>query len=381
MRTAGKDQPCEECLRRSWLLAALSASLDYRCGDRARLFELLALGDEDLIRAVAGRRRKALGERYAQLKASSLDSANRPPAVCRHDPRYPAALNGAWAPPMLNVEAGVDKLAELTAGPVVAIVGSRRATDYGIEMAKCLARGLAAAAVTVTSGLTDGIAVAAHAGALEARGNPVAVLPGGLDVGCPARRRLLYKRIMSTGCAVSELPRDCAPRRWGQAASERIIAGLATLTVVVEADEDAADLATARLAGALSRAVAAVPGRVTSPASMGPHALLMAGAHLVRGPADVLELLYDGDSYEATPVPDMTQARLEPRLRRILERVGAGEDTPDKLAGDARHAPEALLALSELELMGALARGDGGRYVPCDALPPRRIARSCGPAQ
>jgi DNA processing protein len=277
---------------------------------------------------------------------------------------------------MLHVGGAVDRLAELTAGPVVAIVGSRRATDYGVEMAKSLARGLAAGGVTVTGGLTDGIAISAHAGALEARGGSVAVLPGGLDVGCPARRRSLCERVTRSGCAVSELPRDCAPRRWGQAASERIVAGLSTLTVVVEADEDPAELAGARLAQALGRTVAAVPGRVTSRASRGAHALLMAGARLVRGPADVLELLFDGASGAAAPAPARTA--LEPRLRRIFERVGEGVDTPEKLVGDAPHASDALLALSELELLGLLARGDGGRYVPRDALAPRETAPGGG---
>jgi DNA processing protein len=376
MRAAGNGHACGQCLRRSWLLAALSASLDYRCHDLARLFELLALSDEDLMRAVGGRRREELRGRYLQLDAKSVDATHRARAVCRHDPRYPAALKGTWAPPMLNVGGAVDRLAELTARPVVAIMGTRRATDYGIEMAKSVARGLAAAGVTVTGGLTDGIAMSAHAGALEARGGSVAVVPGGLDVGCPARRRSLCERVMRSGCAVSELPRDCAPRRWGQAASERIVAGLATLTVVVEANEDPGELGGARLAQALGRTVAAVPGRVTSPASRGAHALLMAGARLVRGPADVLELLFDGGNCGATPAPAPAPARaaLEPRLRRIFERVGEGADTPEKLAGDAPHAADALLALSELELLGLLARGDGGRYVPRDALAPREIA-------
>jgi len=368
------DHACGQCRRRSRLLAELGVSLDYRCGDRARLFELLALSDEDLVGALGGRRGEELRRRYSQVHAKPVDASRDGPAVCRHDPRYPSALSGAWAPPMLNVGGAVDRLAELTAGPVVAVVGSRRATDYGIEMAKSLARGLAAAAVTVTGGLTDGIAVSAHAGALEAGGSSVAVLPGGLDAGCPARRRSLCERVMHRGCAISELPRDCAPRRWGQAASERIIAGLATLTVVVEADEDPAELAAARLAQALSRMVAAVPGRVTSPASRGAHALLMAGAHLVRGPADVLELLFDEASLGAAPALVPARATLEPRLRRILERVGEGGDTPDKLAGSAPNAAGTLLALSELELMGVLARGDGGRYVLRDAIAPRESA-------
>ena len=117
--------------------------------------------------------------------------------------------------------------------------------------------------------------------------------------------------------------------------------------------------------------MAAVPGRVTSPASRGTHTLLMDGAQLVRDAADVLALLLGGVE------PRTAKARRAPRrhssrgCRHTLDSVGAGRDTPDKLAGAGTDAGEMLLALSELELMGLLARGDGGRYVLRDALPSR----------
>jgi DNA processing protein len=187
----------------------------------------------------------------------------------------------------------------------------------------------------------------------------------------------LYERVKSSGCAVAELPNDCAPRRWGKLASERIIVGLSELTVVVEAEERPHELASARIARDLGRKVAAVPGRVTSPLSRGTHALLVGGAELVRGPEDVLELLCrvgpPGASGRGRPSRNAAKnltapAALEPRLRQTLERVGAGEDTPDKLTGSGTDTDEVLLALSELEVMGLLARGDGGRYVPRDPL-------------
>jgi predicted Rossmann fold nucleotide-binding protein DprA/Smf involved in DNA uptake len=102
---------------------------------------------------------------------------------------------------------------------------------------------------------------------------------------------------------------------------------------------------------------------VTSRASSGTHALLMNGAHLVRGPADALELLH-GAGAQAPGGPADACAGLEPRLRDTLEQVGAGRDTPDKLASAGEDAGVTLLALSELELLGLLTRGDGGRYVP-----------------
>ena len=325
--------------------------------------ELLELGDAELIQALGGRRRAELNVRYARFDTAEICPMEGVEGVCRHDRRYPRALSGAGAPPMLNVVGGVARLSELTAGPVVAISGSKRASDYGVEMAKSLARELAASGVTVTSGLAEGISVAAHAGALEALGRSVAVIPGSVDRGCPAKRRSLCERVTETGCAVAELPCGSPARRWGHPASERIVASLASVTVLVEAEEVAHELLGARLAIACGRTVAAMPGRVTSPLSRGPHALLIAGAHLVRGPADVLELLYDG---RAPAGGQIVRARpeLEPRLRSVLEKVGAGRDTPDKLTASREDATEVLLALTELELMGLLGRGDGGRDVP-----------------
>jgi DNA processing protein len=359
---------CAICLRRSWLLSLLGGPLEYRCRDRERFFALLKLGDKELIRAVAGRRRAELEARYAGFDPDEVSGAKGVETVCRHERSYPLGPNTQGAPPMLNVAGGLKRLEELMTAPTVAIVGTSRATDYGIEMAKSFARGLAASGVTVMSGLSDGIAVAAHSGAFEVLSGTVAVIGGGLDVGCPARRRSLYERVKLRGCGVAELPCGCEARRWGQAASERILAMLAGLTLVVEARDSPAELAGGGVAKALGRRVAAVPGRVTSPTSSGPHALLVDGAHIVRGPGDVLDLLFSSDA-PVTAAPTGAHTELDSRLKIALERVGEGRDTPEKLTDGSEDSGEVLLALSELELMGLLARGDGGRYVPRDPLP------------
>jgi len=332
----------------------------------------LALADDELLAALAGRRRAELMARYEQFDAGELAREEPVAWTCRHRRGYPSALADRSAPHALSICGGAPRLTQLTSAPVVAIVGSTAASDYGMEMATALARGLAASGVTVTAGLTDGIAVAAHAGALDAGGASLAVMGGGLGVSCPARRRSLYERVTRAGCAVSELPPDCGGRRWGQIACERIVVELAQLVVLVEAEQTPGDLASARMARALGRGVAAVPGRVISPLSRGTHQLLIEGAELIRGPEDVLELLYRlGASASAGPAP--ARSGLEPRLRATLERVGSGSDTPDKLARAGTDPAETLLALSELELLGLLARGDGGRYVPRDPLPARDL--------
>jgi DNA processing protein len=370
---AGRSGACAACLRRSWLLEQLSATLDYASRGEGRLSELLALGDEQLLQALAGRRKPELRERYARFDAVWLPQVDAAAAICRHDRRYPAALLDAAGPHMLHLTASIERLQELTARPVVAILGSRRATDYGIEIARSLARGLAASGVTVASGLEDGIAVAAQLGALELDAATVLAMPGGVDVVTPARRRALYEQLKRRGCAVSELPSGTRARRWCAAASERVLAMLAAVTVVVEAEDTRRALAGARLARSLNRTVAAVPGRVTSRVSGGSHALLIDGARLIRDAADVLELLYEQGA-PASNTSAATRPQLEPRLQAMLERVGAGMDTPEQLIGEHDDAAEVLLALSELELIGLLTRGDGGRYVPRDALP----ARPCG---
>ncbi len=385
------DACCERCLRRSWLLSNLSILLNYCARDCGRLLALLKLSDEDLVQAIGGSRRAELKKLCERFQAKQIEQAPGVERVCRHDPSYPRALQ-SWAggPTMLHVIGGTKRLAELTAGPTVAIVGSVKASDYGMEMARSFARGLAASGVTVVTSFADGIAAAAHAGALEADGLTVSVMAGGVDVCKPASRRELYERVMANGCAVAELPCGMQPPRWGEPGRARTVAGLAQLTIVIEAEENQWALVGARVAQSLGRTVGALPGRVTSPLAQGTCLLLMGGASLVRGPQDALNLLYEcsgpvrtqvraGASKRAqasstrtttranrhvTPEP----AQLEPRLRATLEQVGAGRDTAGKLTAARKDTGEALLELAELELMGLLARGDGGRYVPRSAL-------------
>jgi DNA processing protein len=348
-------------LRRSWLLTQLSGPLDCNCRSDGRLIDLLALDDDDLTKALAGRRLAELREGHARFQPSELARAGGFAEICSHGCRYPPGLRALAAPPMLFATCGLERLSRLSRGPVVAIVGTSRATDYGIEIAGELARGLAVSGVTVAGPLTDGIGRAGQAGAMAGEGTALAVLGGGLDVAVPARSRSLLAQVKRSGSAVSELPCGTQPRRWTAAAGARIVAALAAVTVVVEAGDSARELAGARLARALGRRVAAVPGRVTSRASSGSHALLGEGAHLVRGTVDVLDLLCDAGG--PAPGSHARWPRLDPRLRGVLESVGAGMDTPQKLIGDGGDPGAVLQALSELELMGMLARGDGGRYV------------------
>ncbi len=127
---------------------------------------------------------------------------------------------------MLHVGGGLERFLEVASSDPVAIVGARRASGYGLEVARSLGRGLASAGVPVVSGMAIGIDSAAHAGALDGEGPTVAVLPGGAEQPYPPGKRSLYNRIREAGAVVSELPPGTAVRRWMFPARNRIIAGL-----------------------------------------------------------------------------------------------------------------------------------------------------------
>ena len=235
-------------------------------------------------------------------------------------------------------------------------------------MARSFARELAASGIAVVSGLANGIAAAAHAGVLEVEEPTVMVMAGGVDVINPMSRRDSYERITASGCAVAELPCGFRTQRWCEPARARTIASLTQMTIVIEADQNPWELVGAHAAQAFDQTVAALPGRVTSPMSRGTHTLLMEGAPMVRGPQDALDRLHAlSQPHGNGPTPPQP-AKLEPRLQAILEQVGAGRDTPGKLISMGEDPDETILALAELEVMGLLARGDGGRYLPRQSL-------------
>ncbi len=172
-----------------------------------------------------------------------------------------------------------------------AIVGTRAATAYGEYVAADLAAGLAARDAVVVSGGAFGIDGAAHRAALAADGLTVAVLAGGIDVPYPAAHAVLLKRICDQGLVVSEYPPGERPARHRFLTRNRLVAALAGATVVVEAGARSGAANTAAWARALGRSVCAVPGPVTSSASVGCHALLRGGANVVTRSEDVIELI------------------------------------------------------------------------------------------
>jgi DNA processing protein len=186
----------------------------------------------------------------------------------------------------------------------------------------------------------------------------IAVLAGGADRPYPASHRRLYTRIRRAGLVVSELPPAVRPRRWMFPARNRIIAALSTLTVVIEARPSSGALVTARHAAQLGRRVGAVPGQVTSPLSVGPHALIRGGAELITDAQDVLDLLF-GPGQRS--IADARRAQLAPADAALLDALDEGHDSPAAFAHAGLGPVQGLEAIAALELAGFVRRSPGGR--------------------
>jgi DNA processing protein len=332
--------------------------------------ELLRLSDEDLVAAtapkVAGQllgRVAALGE--AELQAQ-LDAAGCW-ACCRHGDLYPAGLRDAADAPWALIGRGDPGLLDgLEPFGAVTVVGARRATSYGREVARDLGRELAAAGLVVVSGLAFGIDACAHRGALDA-GRTIAVLGCGPDVAYPAAHRSLWRQICETNLVISELPPGAAPWRWTFPARNRTMAALAGMTVVVEAAARSGSLITADLAADLGRDLGAVPGPVNSRTSAGPNALLAGGACVVRDAQDVLDAML-GPGIRRL---DRSGPALESTLAAALAAVEAGEASCDAVAAAlGLSGPAAAAALARLELLGYLTCSTMGVYTRTMQPPP-----------
>jgi DNA processing protein len=280
---------------------------------------------------------------------------------------WPRVLDqlGSAAPARLHVR-GARTLAELCAEPAVAVVGARRGSRPGEEFAYALARGLAAAGVAVISGLALGIDAAAHAGALSASGRTVAVLGCGIDRVYPRQNIALAGRIVEHGAIVSEWGEGIEPAPWRFPVRNRLIAALASVTVVIEATRRSGALITADHALALGREVLAVPGSAWSPLGEGVNALLRAGATPVTSTDDVLDALglsIAGD-VRASALPDATPIVPGGAAGRAWRALRADPSTPDALAIRlGLEGAELARVLVALELDGLLAAEPDGRLV------------------
>ncbi len=307
-----------------------------------------------------------------QYRACAVDKIEREVEAVRgagakylfHDSAgYPALLREIdGAPPIVTYRGDL----ALAAKPCVAMVGARNASAAAVKLARDFAKGLAEVGFTVVSGLARGIDGAAHEGAFPAT---IGVIASGIDIAYPPQHADLQERIASEGLLIAEQPPGTEPRGSHFPSRNRIIAGLAGGTLVVEAAVKSGSLITARLAGEAGREVMAIPGSPLEPRSHGCNHLIREGAVLVRSPDDVAELLstFDGSPRSTFREPssgfdyapeDLAEA--EPAdIAQLLTTAPVAVDELIRQSGTSAAAVQ--LALLELEIAGRLERHAAGR--------------------
>jgi DNA processing protein len=275
------------------------------------------------------------------------------------DEDYPPLLLQTADPPAVLYVRG---RAELLRHPAIAIVGSRSPTAGGVSNAEAFAQALSEAGLTAISGLALGIDAAAHRGALRAVSSSVAVCGTGLDRVYPARNRELARQLAEQGALVSEFPLGTPPVASNFPRRNRIISGLSSGCLVVEAAIHSGSLITARQALDQGREVFAIPGSIHSPLAKGCHWLIKQGAKLVESAQDILEEL-------GQPVPQSQRGsepaplRLTDEHQRVLAAMGFEPVDLDTLCARGGLTPDSASAmLLTLELEGTITRLPGGLF-------------------
>ena len=285
------------------------------------------------------------------------------------DPRYPARLRELVPAPALWIRGALTE----DDGLAIAIVGSRRATPYGLEVAAQLARDLAARGVTIVSGFARGVDSAAHRAALDAGGRTVAVLGCGIDIVYPPENRRLADAVAARGALVTQFAPGTPPLAYNFPTRNRTLAALVLGVVVVEAAERSGSLSTAGFAADLGREVYAVPGKITSPTSAGVHKLLRDGARLVETWTDVVQELPDASRRRVrdTAVATIEGSRPskgtdEDRMLQLLMRDEA-QHIERLIARAGMDAARVGAILTGLELGGWARQLGGQRWIAVGA--------------
>ena len=278
------------------------------------------------------------------------------------DPRYPPLLAAIPDPPLALWLKGDPRC---LADPAVAIVGSRAASQYGLEAAARLASELSGAGMSIVSGLARGVDSGAHQGALAADGVTIAVLGSGVDVVYPPEHGALAGRIAARGAVLSEYPPGTPPLRPHFPMRNRVISGLSLGVVVIEAALHSGSLITAARALEQGRHVMAVPGNILSGRFRGSHGLLRDGAAIVDGADDVLHEL------GSSSLRALCGRETPPEQDAVLRAMAAGEtyDVDAIALETGLDLPALLPRLLDLELRGRVVRVAGGRFV--------RAVRTC----
>jgi DNA processing protein len=272
------------------------------------------------------------------------------------DARFPPRLREIPEPPMLLFALG---RLELLDRPAVAIVGSRMHTRYGAEACRFFAGGAVKFGLVVVSGMARGLDAVGHRATLDAGGGTVGVLGNGLGVVYPSANKRLYEDVARDGCLITEFPPGERPNAGSFPRRNRMISGLAKVTLVVEARERSGTLITVDCALQQGREVLAVPGPITSPLSIGCNRLIQNGAKAALGLRDLLEE-YGITEYQ--PAVSLVNDLTEPE-RNVLDAIALGLEHVDDIAAHL-HWPvaEALAALTSLEIRGVIVQEPGKTF-------------------
>jgi len=287
------------------------------------------------------------------------------------EPHYPKTLRSIYDPPPLLYVRGDPAMLTKHA---LAIVGSRRPTPYGNQVAERLARDLAERGLVIASGMARGIDASAHRGACAAsRGGTIGVLGTGIDVEYPKENRKLFAQVEQRGALISEFPLGTPPAPENFPVRNRIIAGIALGVVVVQGEQHSGSVITARLAMEFGREVYGVPGNVTEPCSFAPHQLLRQGAKLAGSWEDVVEELPTPVRAELFPVetaPTEERAKMIEEAMDGIERKlyallhpDAAVQIDELVEKSGLNSSEVLAALCEMEMRGVVRQLPGKQFL------------------
>jgi DNA processing protein len=362
-----------------WLALALTPGLAARLS--ARL--LKEFGSPDEVFRAPLRRLEAcnLPGQVAQavFKKQSFKRAEKELALARRtdrcrllnwtEPEYPQTLLQIYDPPVLLYVRGDISVLSL---PSIGVVGTRRPTLYGTQMAERLGRELAARGLVVVSGLARGIDAISHQGAMAVNGRAIGVLGTGVDVCYPKENKKLYEKVLDRGAIISEFPLGTHPAPENFPVRNRIVAGLPLGVVIVEGAQYSGSLITARLAMEFGREVFGVPGNVTQPVSFAPNLLIKQGAKLVTNAEDVIEelptpiraSLVKAEEPEAQQRNLLAAASLNASEKVIYELLSVDEPKhiDEIVEASGLNSSEVLATLFDLEMKGIIRQLPGKQF-------------------
>lgn len=362
-----------------WLALALTQGLACRlsarllkrfgspeCVFRAPLKELEACG---LPAQVAQSVFKKEACKRAEKELKAVGNIDRCRLINWTEPEFPQTLLQIYDPPVLLYVRGDAQMLNL---PSLSIVGTRKPTLYGTQIAERLGRDLAARGLVVISGMARGIDAIGHQGAMAAGGRGIGVLGTGIDVCYPKENKKLYEKILERGAFITEFPLHTHPAPENFPIRNRIVAGMPLGVIVVEGAQYSGSLITARLAMEFGREVFGVPGNVTQPVSFAPNLLIKQGAKLVTCAEDVIEelptpvraALVQAEKPEATKRDALIQSSLKPAEKRIYDLLSAEEarHIDDIVEQSGLNSSEVLATLFDLEMKGVVRQSPGKRF-------------------